>query len=96
MISTVQAARGKKIKTDPPRGRASDLHATAYYIVPVTAVHAEASDHIARIGLFLIFSRLVHVEELCGVGDTGGFLKIAHTKKKILIQIFGPKIQAQN
>jgi hypothetical protein len=28
--------------------------------------------------------------------DTGGFLKIAHTKKKILVQIFEPKIQAQN
>jgi hypothetical protein len=27
---------------------------------------------------------------------TGGFLKIAHTKKKILVQIFGPKIQDQN
>ena len=25
---TAQAAHGKKIKTDPPRGRASDLHAT--------------------------------------------------------------------
>jgi hypothetical protein len=27
---------------------------------------------------------------------TGGFLKIAHTKKKILAQIFGPEIHAQN
>jgi hypothetical protein len=35
-------------------------------------------------------------EELCGIGDTGGFLKIARSKKKILVQIFGPKIQAQN
>jgi hypothetical protein len=29
MTSTAQAARGKKIKTDPPRGRVSDLHAAA-------------------------------------------------------------------
>ena len=29
MTATAQAARGKKIKTDPPRGRVSDLHAPA-------------------------------------------------------------------
>jgi hypothetical protein len=27
MTATAQAARGEKIKTDPPRGRVSDLHA---------------------------------------------------------------------
>jgi hypothetical protein len=27
---------------------------------------------------------------------TGGFLKTAHTINRILVQIFGPKIQAQN
>ena len=35
-------------------------------------------------------------EGLCGSGDTGGFLKIAHREMKILVQISGPKIQVQN
>ena len=45
-----------------------------------------------------IHTHILHLrnEGLCGSGATGGFLKIAHTKKKILVQIFGPKIQAQN
>ena len=31
-----------------------------------------------------------------GAGATGGFLKTAHTEIRVLVQIFGPKIQAQN
>jgi hypothetical protein len=35
-------------------------------------------------------------EELCGTRVTRGFLKSAHTVNGILVQNFGPKIQAQN
>jgi hypothetical protein len=35
-------------------------------------------------------------EELCDSRATSGFLKTAHTKNRILVQFFGPKVQAQN